>query len=185
MTDEQRYPEYEAAELTYPEVGATRALAFDGAPPPAGYRYLYRRIRLDHGPEAFAAAREVVRGWGMQRRAGARVYPPDTPPRDGLTVLVTAGIGPVPVTAPCRVVWTVDGTVDGAEWSGFGYGTLPGHPVSGEEAFLVHRDQADDVWCTILAFSRPAAWYAKLGGPLGRIAQNWMTARYLRAFRKR
>jgi uncharacterized protein (UPF0548 family) len=160
-------------------LGDPTAPAGQSSAVPAGYSYRYRCVRVGHGPEDYQAAREVVLGWGMQRRAGAEVYPAGVQPEEGLTVLVTTRVGPIVVTAPCRVVWTVD---DG-ERAGFGYGTLPGHPVRGEEAFLVHRDQTGDVWATVLAFSRPAAWYARIAGPLLRLSQRWVTTRYLRAFR--
>ena len=179
-----RYATDRAAAPSYPEVGATRAAALAGTESvsvaclPAGYHVLHRRVRVGHGDATFGAARSVVLGWGMQRAAGATVYPPDTAPQLDLTVLVTTRIGPVPITAPCRVVWTVDD----AEHAGFGYGTLPGHPERGEEAFLVSRDAAGEVWATILAFSRPATWYARLGGPVGRLVQRWITRGYLSAF---
>jgi uncharacterized protein (UPF0548 family) len=181
-----RYERARDAALSYPEVGATRGRVFGkpGAEPPAGYHLVRRRVRVGLGDQAFAEARAVVLGWGMQRGVGASVYPPDATPTEGQTVLVTTRIGPVPITAPCRVVWTVDEP----DRVGFGYGTLPGHPVCGEEAFVVTRDDpgtsdsADAVWATILAFSRPATWYARLGGPAGRLVQRWITRRYLRAF---
>jgi len=183
----ERYQRADAAAPSYPEVGATRAAVFggaeaepglDGAGLPTGYHVLRRRVRIGHGERTWRAARTVVLGWGMQFSAGATVYPLDAVPEVGQTVLVTTRIGPVPITAPCRVVWTVDE----ADRAGFGYGTLPGHPERGEEAFVVTRDAAGDVWCTILAFSRPATWYARLGGPAGRLVQRWITGRYLSAF---
>jgi uncharacterized protein (UPF0548 family) len=181
-----RYERARGAALSYPEVGASRGPVFDepGAEIPAGYHLVRRRVRVGLGDQAFAEARAVVLGWGMQRTVGASVYPPDSTPTEGQTVLVTTRIGPVPITAPCRVVWTVDEP----DRVGFGYGTLPGHPVRGEEAFVVTRDSggaresAGAVWATVLAFSRAATWYTRLGGPVGRLAQRWVSQRYLRAF---
>jgi uncharacterized protein (UPF0548 family) len=125
---------------------------------------------------AFAAARERLLGWAMQRAVGGAVSPGD-PPRDGLEVLIRYGVGPVRLPVPCRVVWTVDepGRV------GYGYGTLPGHPERGEEAFLVRRAADGQVWGTVLAFSRPATWYTRLGGPLTRAVQWLLAGWYLRA----
>ncbi|WP_051581666.1 DUF1990 family protein [Pseudonocardia acaciae] len=176
----RRYPTDRAATPTYPEVGATKPLALgEKDEPPAGYHYLRRTVRAGHGDTAFAQAREVVLGWGMQHRAGGELYPPEVRPEEGRTALVITRLGPVPLVTPCRVVWRLDDD----RHAGFGYGTLPGHPVRGEEAFLVTRDDSGDVWVTVLAFSRPATWYAKLAGPLGRLAQRWTTARYLSAIR--
>jgi uncharacterized protein (UPF0548 family) len=87
------------------------------------------------------------------------------------------GVGPLRVAAPCRVVYVVDDP----RRSGFAYGTLPGHPESGEEAFIVEHHGDDMVSFTITAFSRPAARIARVAGPAGRLIQSWTTSRYLRS----
>jgi uncharacterized protein (UPF0548 family) len=58
---------------------------------------------------------------------------------------------------------------------------LPGHPERGEEAWLVSLDERERVWADIRAFSRPRAWYARLGGPLTHALQDRVTDRYVRA----
>jgi uncharacterized protein (UPF0548 family) len=60
------------------------------------------------------------------------------------------------------------------------YGTLPGHPESGEEQFLIERN-GDEVRFQIHAFSRPSSHLARFAGPLGRQFQRVMTDRYLKA----
>jgi len=169
---ERRYRRACAAPLTYPEVGATRGSAL-----PAGYHHAERRELVGRGEAVFDASRAAVRQWAMQRRAGIAIYPPDAVPDAGTTVLAELRFGPLGVVAPCRVVWTIDDP--GA--SGFGYGTLPGHPERGEEAFVVERDSNDDVWFVIRAFSRPATWYAQLGAIVARRIQRRVTETYLRA----
>jgi uncharacterized protein (UPF0548 family) len=59
---------------------------------------------------------------------------------------------------------------------------LPGHPETGEEAFILNLRDDGEVTFTIRAFSRLATAVAKLVGPLGRAAQDLMTRRYLRTF---
>ncbi len=82
----------------------------------------------------------------------------------------------IPVKAPVRVVYVIDEPAR----RGFAYGTLEGHPESGEEAFVVDRTEDGSVWITITAFSRPSAWpWWVLYLPL-RIAQEVYTRRYLR-----
>jgi uncharacterized protein (UPF0548 family) len=71
--------------------------------------------------------------------------------------------------------------VDEPDRRGFGYGTLPGHPECGEEAFIIERHADDTVSFTIVAFSRPASRLAKAAGPAGRAIQRQTTTRYLRA----
>lgn len=68
---------------------------------------------------------------------------------------------------------------------GFAYGTCPGHPESGEEAFLVEWDTDDVVWLRVIAFSRPATWYVRLAGPAARGMQAFITRRYLRSLAPR
>ena len=64
---------------------------------------------------------------------------------------------------------------------GFGYGTLPGHPESGEESFVVELRPDDSVVLVVQAFSRHAAWFTRLAGPVGHLGQRLITERYLRA----
>ena len=63
------------------------------------------------------------------------------------------------VSAPVRVVYVVDEP----RRRGFAYGTLPGHPESGEEAFVVELQEDDEVTFTVTAFSRPASTLAARG----------------------
>ena len=89
-------------------------------------------------------------------------------PTPGAVLILGPGIGPVPAKAPGRVVYVVDEP----RRRGFAYGTLPGHPESGEEAFVVAHHDDDAVSLTITAFSRPATCLAKIVGPLEGIAQR-------------
>jgi uncharacterized protein (UPF0548 family) len=91
-------------------------------------------------------------------------------------VLLGAGAGPIRVHAPCRVVYVTDEPAR----RGFAYGTLPGHPETGEEAFLVSRTDDGTVTFTITGFSRPATPLARMTAPLGRAIQDRITTRYLR-----
>lgn len=160
--------------LTYPEAGAAL-----GGSLPAGYTHLRRRVRLGTGPDVFRRAGAYVLAWGAQRGAGFGVYP-GTPPEAGATVLVLAGVPSLPLprlVVPCRVV----GTVAEPRRTGFAYGTLPGHPECGEEAFMVIRDEQDTVWFEVVAFSRPGTWYTRLAGSAVRLIQGAAVRRYLRA----
>ncbi|MFJ8307959.1 MULTISPECIES: DUF1990 family protein [unclassified Streptomyces] len=167
------YARARAAEPSYPEVGAT-----GGRTLPAGYRVFRRRIPVGRGPEAFERAGAHVLAWGAQSGAGFGVFP-RTPAVPGATALVLLRVPGLPwprMIIPCRVVWTVRA----ADRIGFAYGTLPGHPECGEESFVVGRDADGLVWFEVAAFSRPAAWYARLGGPVTRLLQDLATRRYLR-----
>jgi uncharacterized protein (UPF0548 family) len=154
--------------LDYPEVGATR-----NDPLPAGYHHLRHTVRIGSGRAAFEAAGSAVTTWRMHRASGARVRATAERAGAGVRVEVSVGVGPLRVAAPCEVVWTVHDR----DRTGFAYGTLTGHPEQGEEAFTVDIRDDGSVWFTVLAFSRPAAWYSRLGGPLVPVLQRWYARR--------
>jgi uncharacterized protein (UPF0548 family) len=157
-----------ALQLTYVEVGAT------AGPLPDGYHHVARSAVIGSGRARYEDAAQKVMRWGMLRGAGVRVRPSTEVAAVGSEVLV--GIGPV--QAPCRVVYVIDD----ANRSGFAYGTLPGHPESGEELFAVRYDPATEaVHAEVVAFSRHATWWSKLGSPVTSLAQRVITARYLTA----
>ncbi|GAA2233078.1 DUF1990 domain-containing protein [Herbiconiux moechotypicola] len=95
----------------------------------------------------------------------------------GTTARLTVRAFGVPFEAPVRVVYTVDEP----NRRGFAYGTLPGHPESGEELFSVERLADDSVWVVIRAFSRPSTWFFRLGYPVLRLMQARATRKYLRS----
>lgn len=123
------------------------------------------------------ATREVLR-WGVKTASGFVVDSPG-PVRTGEHVTVTARVLTVTVVEPVEVV----AVVRDPDRVGFAYRTSPGHPVSGEEAFIVYRD-GEDVWLTVRSLTRPAPqqpWKALY--PLLRIAQLIARRRYLKALR--
>ncbi len=117
------------APLTYAAVGQTAGEL------PAGYRHIRRSAVIGSGQEAFAAAAAALLTWQAHLRAGLQVCASTAGAEPGSVVLLGAGAGPIRVHAPCRVVYVTDELAR----RGFAYGTLPGHPETGEEAFLVSR----------------------------------------------
>lgn len=148
----------------YAEVGATRT----GPLPAAGYHHLHHTVRVGRGRAAYLAAGEAVTTWAMHRATGARVTSAAGRAEPGVTLEVSLGFGPVRFTAPCQVIWT---TYTASE-TGFAYGTRTGHPECGEESFVVDLREDGSVWFTVTAFSRAAAWYTRLGGPVVRWLQH-------------
>ncbi|MFJ5779342.1 DUF1990 family protein [Streptomyces sp. NPDC093094] len=147
--------------FTYDEVGATRRA---GHCPP-GFRPLHVRTRIGEGEAVFRRAAEAVRTWEMHRALGVGVTAGAERAEEGVEVTITLG---GVIKAPCKVVWTVDEP----RRAGWAYGTLPGHPECGEEAFVVERTGDGTVWLTVNAFSRPARWYARAGGAAARGLQH-------------
>ncbi|MDI2126817.1 DUF1990 family protein [Yinghuangia seranimata] len=163
------------AELTYDEVGGTFAEAM-----PSGYRHVERRVRVGAGEASYRALVDGIMRWDVQRGAGLEVRAEGERVGEGVGVVCVTRVGPVRVKVPCRVVAVVDGPRRG----GFAYGTLPGHPARGEEAFLAEIDADGEVWFTVKAFSRPGTWWAKLGAPVTRLMQRRVTEQYVAAARR-
>jgi uncharacterized protein (UPF0548 family) len=147
------------SELTYAPVGKTRT----GDLPP-GFRHLRYRTYLGNGEELFRRSAEAVLTFAMHRAIGAQVDA--TAGRAAPGVRLTVGAGPLRV--PCEVVWAVEEPTR----AGWGYGTLPGHQASGEEAFEVVREGTNRVWFTVTAYSRPARLPMKVAGPAAVLAQQ-------------
>jgi uncharacterized protein (UPF0548 family) len=159
------------AELTYSETGRTAGVL------PPGYHHLRECAIIGSGAEVFADAVTMLFSWQVHLRAGLRVSPSSATAGPGAVVVLGLGAGPIQTRAPCRVVYVVNRP--GRQ--GFAYGTLPGHPESGEEAFIVEQRDDGTVAFAITAFSRPATLPATAAGPVARAIQRRITARYLRA----
>ncbi|MCU1406114.1 MAG: hypothetical protein JWQ43_2417 [Glaciihabitans sp.] len=96
--------------------------------------------------------------------------------KPGDTANLLIPFGPFTVGSPVRVVYVINEP----NRKGFAYGTLEGHPESGEECWIVERTEDGSVWLTIRAFSRPARWFWWLASPGLRVMQWRFTRRYER-----
>ncbi|MCZ2404526.1 DUF1990 domain-containing protein [Paenarthrobacter sp. Z7-10] len=172
---------------------------------PEGYRRVHHRIQVAHGAQAYGRLARGILDWGIQRGAGLRVAAlpslrhqgtdadasadADGAVRIGSRVACGFGLGPIRLPIPCEVVWLEKPTAvvvlpDGRtrpQRAGFGYGTLPGHPASGEEAFMASLHADGSVYFELLAFSKPAGLIFRLGSPVTTFAQSFATQRYLQA----
>ncbi len=175
LLDGERLAALTRAPLTYPEVGAT--LGVEGLP--AGYDHLRRQAVIGQGADDLERAAEALLGWAVHRGAGVRVLPSSPRVRAAAVADLRVGPGPLSLRAPVRVV----DVLDEPRRRGFAYGTLPGHPESGEESFIVSMGDDDVVSFTVRAFSRPGGMLTRVAGPAGRIVQQRITDRYVRSLR--
>jgi uncharacterized protein (UPF0548 family)/ligand-binding SRPBCC domain-containing protein len=148
--------------------------------PPTDTRYRrYERVsRIGTGAHTWERARRDVLMWAVKTRSGFAVHPL-RPVAIGDRPAITAGAWRVTVREPVEVI----AVVDEPGRAGFAYRALPGHPVRGEEAFVVER-RGDDVVLILRSLTRPAAsgpWRAAY--PLLRTAQALARFRYRRALR--
>jgi uncharacterized protein (UPF0548 family) len=159
----------ERAPFTYPDVGAT------ATHPPEGYRPFGGRRRLRR--RDFATAADELLTWRVQERAGLAVAASAARVSADGVVRMRLGLGPVGMRIPCRVVYVVED----AGRAGFAYGSLPGHPEAGEEAFVLEQGQDGTLTFSVSGFSRLASRLARAGGPVSRTVQMAMIRRYLAA----
>jgi uncharacterized protein (UPF0548 family) len=154
--------------------------------PPSDPRYRRSEVSaaIGVGDAVWLRASADLLRWRVKTASGFLVgsTPRDaTPPpvSPGERLIITATVLGITVTEPVEVVRVVDD----ADRVGFAYRTLPGHPVSGEEAFIVER-HGDAVRIVVRSLTRRAPqqpWKALY--PLLMIAQRIARRRYLRALR--
>lgn len=163
-----------AQPFTYTEQGGTA-----WPEPPDGYAHLAVRSVVGTTDADFERAATRILTWQMHERAGLRVIAAAPEAQVGTHVVVGIGLGPLRIDAPCRVV----NVAREPDRAGFTYGTLPGHPEAGEEAFYVERDEDGTVLASVTVFARPARWFTKLAGPLLPVATRIAAKRYVDALR--
>jgi uncharacterized protein (UPF0548 family) len=116
--------------------------------------------------------------WRVKTRSGFLV---DSPTRVtvGDRPLIRVRLLGLTVVEPVEVI----DVIDESSRVGFAYRTLPGHPVRGEEAFIVDRIR-DGVTLTVRSLTAASdVPFWRLVHPLLRIAQTVTRRRYLRALR--
>lgn len=159
--------------LTYDTLGVARP----GAVVPPGLRARTQRIRLGDGDELWRRSVEVVSGWRIKTAIGFRVDPDDAVVALGRDYDTTFHRGLIHQDEPVRVVWIAAEP----DRRGFGYGTRDGHPITGEECFLVERDADGVVWLVVRTVSRVSGgrWRWLWAGI--RIAQPYFQRAYARS----
>lgn len=142
------------------------------------YRQYESITLIGEGQDAWDRAARDVLIWAVKTRSGF-IVDDARPVVDGRVVTVTPRwLGRV-VREPVQV----NAVVQTATRVGFSYRTLPGHPVAGEEAFIVHR-VGDEVYFTLRSLTAPAPqqpW--RVLCPLLRVAQVVVRRRYRRGLR--
>jgi uncharacterized protein (UPF0548 family) len=196
--------------VTYAAVGATQAEDLIKYPP-AGHRPGERSVRLGSGDERFRAASEVLMTWGVQHGSDVEVvhmhapglqytgtsftdrtvsenqanstkeaiFAADGTPylTNGMTAVLIFSLGSLRFDIPVRVVYVIDEP----HRIGFAYGTLADNYISGEDAFIVHKNEDGSVWLTVRTFSRIDRWYLRVVSPFIRYIQSRYMSRYLQS----
>lgn len=133
---------------------------------------------VGYGDDDWARAANAVLRWEVKTRSGFSVDSVGAV-EEGQRVNVKVRVLGFTVVEPVEVVAVVREPTR----SGFSYRTLPGHPVDGEEAFIVHR-HGKEVRLTVRSLTRPAPqqpWRSLF--PVLLLAQRIVRRRYRRALR--
>ncbi len=154
--------------LTYSPAGGS----LGGATPPGLRRHRWSRALAD---DAFDRAAAAIDAWAVHRGAGLSVRA-DGPIAVGTNVAMSAPLPLGFVDVTCRVV----ALVAEPDRRGFAYGTLPVHPETGEEAFLVVR-AGHGVQFVVEAVSAPRHPLARIAPAVATRLQDRAVRRYLDA----
>ncbi len=161
--------------LTYPAHlrRATLALAAGAQPRDLGLGRAWtvtdHEDWLGQGQGCFDIATRRLLSWRVHRHASVEVE------REGSVLRLKLG----PTRSPCQILVeerTPTRTV-------LVYGTLPGHVLSGEEAFIITLAPDGAVTGRCVAFSRLSWWLAKVGAPVARRVQRAATRSYVSGMR--
>lgn len=142
----------------------------------SGFRRSETTAVVGYGDAAWESAAEAVLRWEVKTQSGFSVDLVGVV-QEGQRVNVKVKVLAFTVVEPVEVVEVVRLP----KLSGFSYRTLPGHPVNGEEAFIVHRN-GDEVVLTVRSLTRAAKqqpWRSLF--PVLLIAQQFVRRRYRRA----
>ena len=156
---------------------------------PAGYRCYEAAHPVGRGDDVFERAAEELLTWQVKTRSGFDVVTNGIetngargPARVavGQRPTIRVRLGPVRLPEPARVV----AVIEEESRRGFTYATEPGHPVTGEETFLVVKNPDGRVFLLLRSASAPGLGIWRFADPFVRLAQIVYRRRYARALRR-
>lgn len=124
--------------------------------PAAGRYQVYERETLiGSGPELWREATDALMRWKIKTRSGFEIHP-ESAVVLGARPNLSITVGPVSIKEPIEVCDVLVST----DRVGFAYKTLPGHPIDGEEAFILQR-RGEEIFLIVRSLSAPStdeAW---------------------------
>lgn len=153
--------------LSYPESlrGKSEDLLGGNVKAAKGWQITDRELVLGSGEECFQIAVQQLFSWKAHQYAGITVTQTNT----------TVELKFWGIRSYCRILKSHQGSRRAV----LIYGTLQKHVERGEEAFEIRMDDNGQVTAHIMAFSKPAKWWAKLANPVVRWVQLRITDKYL------
>lgn len=157
----------ETSALSYPESlhGKSEDLLISNREAVKGWQITDCKLALGSGEECFQTAVHRLFSWKAHQHAGITVTESDS-----IVELKFWGI-----RSYCRILKSHQGSRRAI----LIYGTLEKHVERGEEAFEIRMADNGQVTAHIVAFSKPAKWWAKLANPVVRLVQLRITDKYL------
>ena len=167
---------------------------------PDGYRHFESAYFVGRGRDTFDHCAEELLHWEVKIRSGfdidvdgsadstdrasgssASAKTAHRSPRveRGQELTIRVRLGPFRLPEPSRVI----DVIETEDRCGFTYGTKPGHPITGEESFILIRTADDRVFLVLRSVSRAGLGIWRLGEPYVRLAQIIYRRRYGRALR--
>lgn len=147
---------------------------------PAGYRDFESAYFVGRGRGAFERAADELLHWQVKIRSGFDIDASTPRVEAGQEPTIFVRLGPFRLPEPARVI----DVFESANRCGFTYGTKPGHPVTGEESFILVHNSDGRVFLVLRSVSRAGLGLWRLGEPFVRIAQIIYRRRYSRALRR-
>ncbi|WP_404285687.1 DUF1990 family protein [Glutamicibacter arilaitensis] len=144
-----------------------------------GYRRWEKTVRIGSGERHWRWASEQVLRWGIKTRSGFSVIPA-APVAVGQRPIIKVKVPGIKILEPVEVIFVVVAP----DRVGFAYRTLAGHPVSGEECFVIEQ-RAGGNFLTIRSLTKPSdiqPWRVLF--PLLRVVQVFARRRYFKALVK-
>lgn len=132
---------------------------------------------IGNGAECWERASSDLLAWAVKTRSGFALAPGTQPPAPGQELTIIARLGPLRVPEPAEVVEVVRT----GERVALSYTTRRGHPVRGEEAFILHRTPQGAVVLTLRSGTAAAPDWRRALFPLALLLQRVCRRRYLRA----
>lgn len=167
-------------DLTCPQPGITDPGRRDWSPDALWGRTSTSTYVLGRGDALWEHASADLLRWAVKTRSGFALAPgTPLPPEPGADLTILARLGPVTLREPVRVI----DVVREPDRVALSYATRRGHPIAGEEAFLLHRDEDGTVILELRAVTAPASGAWAVVFPLALLLQRLYRRRYDRALR--
>lgn len=164
-------------DLTCPDPGITAAGRVAWSPRPSWGDVFTTSEVLGSGQSCWDRASQDVLEWAVKTRSGFALAPSTAAPFPGQTLTIIASLGPLRVREPAVVI----DVVRQQNRVALSYATRRGHPVRGEEAFIVHRDERGIVTLTLRSVTSAAPGWRFLLFPAALLLQRRYRRLYLRS----